>query len=47
LQAKHSENIRAILGILAAGARAHAKFLINYSAEELLEMERLASEVAP
>jgi hypothetical protein len=25
----------------------HAKFLINYSAEELLEMERLASEVAP
>ena len=41
LQTKNSEEIRAILSILAisAGARTHAKFLINYSAEELLEME--------
>ena len=43
------EEIRAILGILAifAGARTHAKLLIDYSADELLEMEKLASEVAP
>jgi hypothetical protein len=49
LQTKNPEEIRAILSILAisAGARTHAKFLINYSAEELLEMERLASEVEP
>jgi predicted house-cleaning noncanonical NTP pyrophosphatase (MazG superfamily) len=49
LKAKNSEDIRAILSILAiaAGARTHAKFLINYSAEELLEMERLVSEVGP
>lgn len=48
LQTKNLEEIRAILSILAisAGARTHAKFLINYSAEELLEMERL-SETAP
>jgi hypothetical protein len=47
LKAKNFEDIQAILSILAiaAGARTHAKFLINYSAEELLEMERLASEV--
>ena len=32
---------------IAAGARTHAKFLINYSSEELLERERLASEVGP
>jgi hypothetical protein len=46
LKAKNSEDIQAILSILAiaAGARMHAKFLINYSAEELLEMERLSSE---
>jgi hypothetical protein len=25
----------------------HAKFLIDYSADELLEMEKLASEIAP
>jgi hypothetical protein len=30
-----------------AGARTHAKFLIDYSADELLEVEKLASEVAP
>jgi hypothetical protein len=49
LQAKSPEEIRAILSILAisAGARTHAKFLIDYSAEELLEMERLASEAEP
>jgi hypothetical protein len=42
LQTKNSEEIRAMLSILAisAGARTHAKFLINYSAEELLAMER-------
>jgi hypothetical protein len=49
LQTKNPEEIRAMLSILAisAGARTHAKFLINYSAEELLEMERLASEAEP
>jgi hypothetical protein len=49
LQTKGLEEIRAILSILAisAGARTHAKFLIDYSAEELLEMERLTSEVEP
>ena len=49
LQTKNPEEIRAILSILAvsAGARTHAKFLIDYSADELLEMERLASEVEP
>jgi len=49
LQTKNSEEIRAILSVLAisAGARTHAKFLLNYSAEELLEMERLATEVEP
>jgi hypothetical protein len=47
LKAKNSEDIQAMLSILAiaAGARTHARFLINYSAAELLEMERLASEV--
>jgi hypothetical protein len=35
------ENVRAILSIiaLAKGARMHAKFLINYSDEEMLEFE--------
>ena len=49
LQTKNPEEIRAILSILAisAAARIHAKFLIDYSAEELLEMERLASDVEP
>jgi hypothetical protein len=47
LKTKNSEEIRAILSILAifAGARSHAKFLITYFTEELLEMERLASKV--
>lgn len=41
LQTKNPDEIRAILSIvvISAGARTHAKFLINYSAEELLEME--------
>jgi hypothetical protein len=49
LQTKNPEEIRAILSILAisAGARTHAKFLIDYSAEELLEIERLAWEAEP
>ena len=49
LQTKNPEEVRAILSILAisAGARTHARFLVDYSAEELLEMERLASEVEP
>jgi len=49
LKAKNSEDIQAMLSILAiaAGARTHARFLINYSAAELLEMESLASEVDP
>ncbi len=40
LKTKDPEEIRAILSILAisAGARTHAKFLLNYSAEELLEI---------
>jgi hypothetical protein len=47
LQTKNPDEMRAILSILAisAGARTHARFLIDYSAEELLEMKRLASEV--
>jgi hypothetical protein len=47
LRAKNPEDIRAVLGILAlaAGARPHARFLLDYSDEELLEMEGLASEV--
>ena len=45
LQTTNPDEIRAILSILAisAGARTHAKFLLSYSADELLEMERLAS----
>jgi hypothetical protein len=46
---KGPDVIRAVLSVLAiaVGARTHAKLLINYSAEELLEMERLASEAEP
>jgi hypothetical protein len=46
LRAKETEEIRAILAVLAisVGARTHAKFLVDYSAEELLEMEKLAQE---
>jgi hypothetical protein len=40
-QAKASEEVRSILSILAIqkGARAHAKFLVKYSEEELLDFE--------
>jgi hypothetical protein len=46
LRTTSPEEVRSILSILAisAGARTYAKFLNDYSAEELLEMERLASE---
>jgi hypothetical protein len=49
LRTKNPEEVRAILSILAisASARTHAKFLVAYSAEELLEIGRLASEVEP
>jgi len=49
LQAKSAEDIRAILSILAlaTGARTHARFLLNYSDEELLEMEELAAKIGP
>ncbi len=45
LQAKDPEDIRAILSIIAMskGARTHARFLLEYSAEELLELETRAS----
>jgi hypothetical protein len=44
LQAKEPEEVRPILCVLAicAGARTHAKFLLNYSADELMEMEKSA-----
>ena len=46
LRAKDPEDIRAILSILAiaAGARTHARFLLNYSDEELMEIEKRDSE---
>ena len=49
LRAKDPEEIRAILSILAiaTGARTHARFLLNYSSEELLDIERRASEIDP
>ena len=42
LRSTDLEESRAILSILALsrGARTHARFLLNYSGEELLEMER-------
>jgi hypothetical protein len=45
LRANDPEDIRAILSILAiaGGTRTHARFLLNYSDEELLEIERLGS----
>jgi hypothetical protein len=44
LRAEDPEDIRAILSILAiaGGTRTHARFLLNYSDEELLEIERQA-----
>jgi hypothetical protein len=49
LQAKDLEDIRAILSILAIskGARTHAKFLLEYSAEELLDLETRALQAGP
>lgn len=44
LRAKDLEDVRAILSIIAIskGARTHAKFLLEYSAEELLDLETRA-----
>ncbi len=44
--AKSSEEVRAILSVLALhkGARTHARFLLEYSEEDLLEIEAAASE---
>lgn len=46
LRARTTEDLRAILCILAIakGARTHARFLLEYSDAELLEMERQAQE---
>jgi len=43
-RAKEPEEIRAILGILAIykGARTHGRFLVEYSEEELLDLESRA-----
>lgn len=43
---KDPEFVRAVLSVLAiaAGARIHARFVINYSGEELLEIEKLGLE---
>jgi hypothetical protein len=45
LRVKDHEVVRAILSILAiaTGARTHARFILGYADEELLEIERLAS----
>jgi hypothetical protein len=47
LEARDPEEIRAILSILAIakGIRTHARLLLNYSDEELLEIERRAPEI--
>ncbi len=44
--AKDVEDVRAILSVIALqkGARTHARFLLEYSGEELLEIESPASE---
>ena len=44
-QTKDPETVRAILSIipLSRGARTHGRFLINYSEEELLDLENRAS----
>ena len=43
-RANNTEDVRAILSILAiaANSRTHARFLLEYSKDELLEIERLA-----
>ena len=45
-QANDPDTVRAILSVIALsrGARIHARFLINYSEDELLEIEKRASE---
>jgi hypothetical protein len=42
----NTDTVRAILAVLAisAGTRTHARFLLEYSADELLEIERVAQE---
>lgn len=49
LRSKNLEDIRAILSILAIakGARTHGRFLVEYSDEELNDLERLAQESDP
>ena len=44
LKADDLETVRAILSViaLAKGARAHARFLVNYSEDELLDLENRA-----
>jgi hypothetical protein len=46
LQATDADKVRAILSVLAlaAGTPTYAKFLLEYSEQELLEIERLASK---
>ena len=48
LRTNDVEDIRAILSVIAfsKGARTYARFLLNYSAEELLDLETRASETA-
>jgi hypothetical protein len=45
-RAKDVEDVRAILSVIALqkGARMHARFLLEYSAEELLDIESAAHE---
>jgi hypothetical protein len=49
LRAENPEDIRAILSILAIGkdARTHARFLLEYSDDELIEIERQAQGADP
>jgi len=46
MRARNPEDIRAILSILAIAknARTHARFLLEYSEEELIDLERQAQE---
>ena len=49
LRAKNPEDVRAILSILAIakGARTHARFLLEYSDDELIDLERQAQKADP
>jgi len=49
LRATDPDEIRAILSILAiaGGVRTHARFLLSYTDEELLDIERRASRIDP